>query len=238
MKKYTGILLIAISIILGNCTYGQSGTEKNELSESEFAVRLNEYPDAPVIDVRTPEEYGKGHLVKARNINWNAGDFNQQVSQLNKNEPVFVYCLSGGRSAAAAESMRDAGFNTVYELEGGMLKWRAANLPEVNGSTGKFSGMSEQDYHALLQTDKLVLVDFYADWCPPCKKMKPYLEEIAAEMGETVEVIRINADNHQSISKILNIDALPVLMLYQDQKLIWKHTGFIEKADVIKQFPK
>lgn len=238
MKKYTGIILVAISIVLGNCSYGQSGADKTNLNETEFAVKINEYPDAPVIDVRTPEEFTKGHLVRARNINWNSPDFSQQVGLINKKEPVFVYCLSGGRSAAAAQSMREEGFQQVYELNGGIMKWRAANLPEVNGSAGKFAGMSQQEYDALLQVDKLVLVDFYADWCPPCKKMKPYLEEISKEYGEKVEVIRINADNHQSICKSLKIDALPVLMLYKDQQLIWKHTGFIEKQDVVSQFPE
>ena len=236
MKKYTGIILVAVSVVLGNCSYGQSGADKTNLSETEFAIKLNEYPDAPVIDVRTAEEFSKGHLVRAHNINWNIPDFNQQVSRFNKSEPVFVYCLSGGRSAAAAESMRAGGFQKVYELNGGIMKWRAANLPEINGSSGKFAGMSQQEYDALLQTGKLVLVDFYADWCPPCKKMKPYLEEISREYADKAEVIRINADNHQSITKSLQIDALPVLMLYKDQKLIWKHTGFIEKQDVINQF--
>jgi thioredoxin len=95
--------------------------------------------------------------------------------------------------------------------------------------------MSKQQFDALLLSDKLVLIDFYADWCAPCKKMKPYLDEISNDMADKVVVIRINADDNQSLCKDLKIDALPVLHLYKNKTPIWTNTGFIEKAEVVKQ---
>ena len=115
------------------------------------------------------------------------------------------------------------------------MKWRGANLPEANDNKTVSKGMTMQQYNDLLNSGKFVLIDFYADWCAPCKKMKPYLEEISKDMASTVEVIRINADDNQSLCKELKIDALPVLQLYQDKKMIWNHTGFIEKSGVVKQ---
>ena len=131
--------------------------------------------------------------------------------------------------------MRSDGFKTVYELNGGIMKWRGANLPETTDNTTATNGMTKQQFEALLNSDKLVLIDFYADWCAPCKKMKPYLEKISKDMADKVFVIRINADDNQSLCKELGIDALPVLQLYKNKTLIWTNTGFIEKAEVVKQ---
>jgi thioredoxin len=95
--------------------------------------------------------------------------------------------------------------------------------------------MTKADFDALLNNEKTVLIDFYADWCAPCKKMKPYLEEISNEMQQSVSVVRINADDNQNLCKLLNIDALPVLQVYKNKSLVWKNEGFIEKEKVVKQ---
>jgi thioredoxin len=127
------------------------------------------------------------------------------------------------------------GFQTVYEMMGGMMKWRAANLPETTNNQVRKPGMSLAEYTKLIHTDKIVLVDFYAEWCLPCKKMKPYLEEIAKELTPNVEVIRINADEHSALMKELKVEALPVLKVYKNGKETWNNVGFIPKEDVLKQ---
>ena len=126
----------------------------------------------------------------------------------------------------------------MYELNGGIMKWRGANLPETSDNNATSSGMTKQQFDELLNSDKLVLIDFYADWCAPCKKMKPYLDEISKDMAAKVVVIRINADDNQAICKELKIDALPVLQLYKNKTLSWTNTGFIEKTEVEKQINK
>ena len=207
------------------------------LSVQEFADKINQTPEAIIIDVRTPGEFVKGHLNKAINYNWNDASFSSQIAGIDKAKPVFVYCLSGGRSAAAARSMRSMGFKEVYDMNGGIMKWRGANLPEAN-NTIKTTGMTMEQYRLLLQSDKLVLIDFFAEWCAPCKKMKPYLEEISKDMKDKVVVIRIDADSNQALCKELKVDALPVLHLYNKETLIWNHTGFIDKEGVMAQLTK
>jgi thioredoxin len=224
---------MATTIFFNSCTEGQAQSSKTDLAAAEFATKIKELPGAPVVDVRTPEEFGKGHLENAKNINWNGDDFQTQISTLDKSKPVFVYCLSGGRSGAAAKQMRADGFKQVYELNGGIMKWRSANLPETTNA--KSAGMSKAQFDAMITSDKIVLIDFYADWCGPCKKMKPYLEEIAADMKDKVVVIRINADDNQALCKELKIDALPVLQVYKAGKLSWNNSGFIAKEEVVKQ---
>ena len=97
----------------------------------EFAEKLKEMPTATIIDVRTIDEFSKGHLANALNYDWNEIEFDKQISSLDKSKPVFVYCLSGGRSSSAASKMRSEGFKTVYELDGGISQWSADGLPIV-----------------------------------------------------------------------------------------------------------
>lgn len=235
MKILFSLALISITAFFNSCTDGQTQTTKTNLSATEFAEKMKELPSAILLDVRTPEEFSKGHLQSAKNFDWNGNEFDKQIASLDKSKPAFVYCLSGGRSSSAAKKMRSEGFREVYEMEGGIMQWRAANLPETTNNASASTGMSKQQFDALLNTDKLVLIDFYADWCAPCKKMKPYLDEISKEMADKVVVVRINADDNLALCKELKINALPFLQLYKAQNLTWKKTGFIEKEEVLKQ---
>lgn len=233
MMRFSVILLLSLSALFYECSNGQNNI-KTTLSATEFAEAITKQPNAPIVDVRTPDEFNGGHVANAVNINWNGSNFKQEIEKLDKNNPVFVYCLSGGRSTAAASNMRAMGFKTVYEMQGGMMKWRAAKLPETT-KEAKAHGMSKEAFSQLLNTKKLVLVDFYAEWCQPCKKMKPYLEEIAKEKATTVEIVRIDVDKNPEIAKSLQIEELPTLLLYKDNGIIWRNIGYIEKADVEKK---
>ncbi len=233
IKSLTFLLLILAYSCTGSDT--QNGT--NSLSVVEFSKKIKEQPDAPIIDVRTPEEFESGHLKGAKNIDWNADDFDSKIAGLDKNVAVFVYCLSGGRSSSAAEKMRSIGFKQVYEMEGGIMKWRNQNLDlEVaNGNAEKKAGMSIDQFNSILTSTTPVLIDFYADWCVPCKKMKPYLDELTQEYSSKVKVVRINADENSVLCKTLNIDALPVLLLYKNNTQVWKNIGYIDKTSVVTQ---
>lgn len=236
MKKYIIVALTAFTIILNSCSTGQSQNSKTNLTAVEFAEKIKESPNAPIIDVRTSDEFLGGHLQNAQNIDISGSDFEQQIETLDKSKPVLVYCLSGGRSASAASAMRGAGFKEVYELDGGIMKWRGANLPETTSLvTTKTAGMSKADYEKLFDTDKVVLVDFYADWCGPCKQMKPDIDAITNEMADKVTVVRINADDNAELCKELQIDALPTLKVYKNKALTWSNVGFIDKAGVLAQ---
>ena len=234
MKRIFSVLSIVITMLFYSCNSAQTQTPTT-LSAPEFAAKIKAVPGVTIVDVRTPGEFSKGHLVNAENYDWNGSDFDNQIATLDKSKPVLVYCLSGGRSAAAANKMRAAGFKEVYELAGGIIKWRAFNLPETTGNTALPTGMTKQQFDALLNTDKLVLVDFNAEWCAPCKKMKPYLDEIARDMADKVIVVSINTDDNQALCKELKVDALPFLHLYKNKTLTWSNAGFIEKAEVVKQ---
>lgn len=226
------ILLIAFS----SCTNGQQKSGNTNLSPIDFSSKLKETPDAQLIDVRTPGEVAGGFIDHAVNIDYNSSDFNSKIEKLDKSKPVFVYCLSGGRSGSAASDMRSMGFKEVYELNGGIMKWNAANLPLVTtNSKPKEAGMTSQQFQELLNTDKIVLIDYYAEWCAPCKKMKPYLDEISSEMKDNVVVIRIDVDKNPLIANEQKVDGIPLLQVYKNKTKTWSNVGFVEKEVVVKE---
>ncbi len=232
MKKINlGILVLSLLFFI-NCSNGQN--TKTNLDAMAFNEMVKSTTNPQLIDVRTADEFSKGHLMNALNIDWNGNEFDMLTSKLKKEEAVFVYCLSGGRSSAAAAQLRQSGFKNVIELNGGIMKWRGANLPETTAASVTNTSMSLADFQKLTQSDKIVLVDFYADWCAPCKKMKPYLMEIEKEMSANVILVRINADDNQTLCKELKIDALPVIQVYQKNQLTWNQTGFVDKATVLQ----
>lgn len=231
--------MLGASMLLSACSNQSSNSSQqneisNQLSATAFAEQVKTTAGALIIDVRTAEEFNEGHLENAFNIDWTGNDFEQQTASLDKGKPIFVYCLSGARSAQAAEFLRSKGFKTVYNMEGGIMQWRAVSLP-LAGAETKLAGMSQEQFHKLIQSDKVVLVDFYADWCAPCKKMEPYLNEIAQEMKAKVEVVRINADDNPEICQTLGVDALPTLKVYKKGQQTWSNVGYIDKPNVIKQ---
>ncbi len=223
-----GLFFVTFTV---SCSNSRAQENKTVLEPQMFQQKMAELPDAPVIDVRTPEEFNEGTIERAVNINWLGNDFSKNVQQFDKNAPVFVYCLSGGRSASAAAKMREMGFREVYELRGGLLNWRKAGLEEAK-DTQTTVGISLTDFHKMLEDKPLVLVDFYADWCQPCKKMQPFLDELARERSDELTLIRINADENPELCAQLGIEGLPVIRVYRNGEQSWSHMGYLEKAEI------
>ena len=235
MFKYLFISGLVLMAFITGCQSNKSS--EDNLDVQAFVEKMAATKEFTLVDVRTPEEFEKGHLENAKNIDFNSGDFNSRVAELDKNKPVFLYCLTDTRSEAAAEKLRKEGYE-VYLLKGGILKWRAENLPEVGNEATVASGMTMEAFKNLLKTDKVVLVDFYADWCGPCKKMEPYLKEISNDMRADVEVLRIDTDKNPVLAQQMGIQALPFLQIYKNNEMVWENLGFIDKKGVVEQLNK
>ena len=225
------ITLLFIAFVMLSCN-GQTTKNIENIDAKTFAEKTKKTPNAQILDVRTPEEFSSEHLDNASNINWLDANFAKHTEKLNKTKPVFVYCKTGNRSAKAAAKLEELGFKKIYQLEGGILKWNAAGFSKPDD---KIIGMCSQEYAELLNTDKKVLIDFYAEWCAPCKKMTPYLLKMQKELADKVVIIRLNADENKTLMKEMKIEELPTLILYENKVVKWKNSGFISEEDLKKQ---
>lgn len=125
MKSFAAFLAI-ICLILSGCEKKEK-PESNSLDVQEFAEMINDPSEKIILDVRTPEEYNEGHIQYAKLINFYDEDFKEQVTQLNKEVPVYIYCASGVRSDKAATLLRQEGFREVYVLRKGFNEWSMSN---------------------------------------------------------------------------------------------------------------
>ena len=86
----------------------------------------------------------------------------------------------------------------------------------------------------VLKADKVVLVDFYADWCGPCKMMAPALEEIADEEADIVKVCKINVDEAPDVARQYRVMSIPNMVLFKDGEAVNRFVGVTDKTDIVE----
>jgi thioredoxin len=229
--KISSIFFLLLSFTILSCN-GQTSKNITDIDPKTFSEKITATPNAQIIDVRTPQEFASGHLDNAINIDWLGDNFVTNAEKLDKTKPVFVYCKTSNRSPQAAKKLEELGFTTIYNMQGGLLKWDAEGFSKP---TDRIIGVCSQEYAELLNSDKKVLIDFYAEWCAPCKKMTPYLLKMQKDLADKVVIIRLNADENPTLIKEMKILELPTLLIYENKELKWKHSGFISEEDLKKQ---
>jgi phage shock protein E len=130
MKKAVALAVAAIASVglLAGCSSSNEVTKK--VDPVEFSEVIAQ-PGVIILDVRTPEEFNAGHIANAININVADSNFSSEVSKLDKNATVAVYCRSANRSAVATNEMAELGFTDMYDMQGGIIDWEAAGGPVV-----------------------------------------------------------------------------------------------------------
>ena len=211
-SKFLSLLLLSFLFI--SC-HGQTSKAIQTIDAKSFAERLKTNENPQLLDVRTPEEYSTEHIGNAVNVNWNGDDFVTKASKYNKSKPIFVYCKVGGRSAQAADKLAELGFKEIYNLDGGIMKWNAANPGKPSA---KIIGMCDQEYGELIKSNDKVMIDFNAKWCAPCQKMKPYILKLETEMAAKIKIVSLDADENKTLVEQLKLEGLPTIIVYEKGK--------------------
>ncbi len=90
------------------------------------------------------------------------------------------------------------------------------------------------NFNDIVNSDTLVLVDFFATWCGPCKTMAPILDEVATEVGEHARIIKIDVDKNPQVAAQYQIRGVPTLMLFKNGKILWQQSGVVPGQQIKK----
>lgn len=226
---------LAVVLFLATLLTSCFAQEKSrDLQATVFQEKIAQKDEVLLLDVRTMKELEKGMIPGASHIDFYNKDFKQLIGSIDKDKQVYLYCASGGRSSEAANILRSMGYQNVYNLEGGFIAWKLAGLPTTTPQQNATSpeAMSEEAFNGMVKTNPLVLIDFYAPWCAPCKVMKPALDSMSSAMKDSVMILTLNADDNLHLMKALQFNTIPYLMLYKQGKPIEKQSGFASRREM------
>ena len=90
------------------------------------------------------------------------------------------------------------------------------------------------NFDTIIQSEKPVLIDFFATWCGPCKMLGPILKEVKDSLGDRVSIIKIDVDKNQQIASQYQVRGVPTMILFQSGKQLWRQSGVLTKDEIIK----
>ena len=90
-----------------------------------------------------------------------------------------------------------------------------------------------ETFNDIISSDQLVLVDFFATWCQPCKMMHPILEQLKAAVGDKLRIIKVDVDKHNEIAAQYRIQSVPTLKLFRNGEVLYRNSGVMDKAELM-----
>lgn len=204
------------------------------LNPNDFSEHLKSIENAQLLDLRNDNDFKAGHIKKAVNFDYNTDGFEDFVlNRFAQNQPLFIYCYAGIRSNEAKVYLSELGFKNVIELENGFTNWTSKSKPYVSSQafTKPVAAFTVKDLDREIKTNQVLLVDFYADWCGPCKKMKPILQKIARE-NPNVKLLQVDADKSEDIVNAYKVNEIPTLILFKNGRQNWRDSGIKTEGEL------
>jgi len=93
-------------------------------------------------------------------------------------------------------------------------------------------------FKELIQSEKPVLVDFYATWCGPCKMMTPILQNVKTAMGDEVTIVKIDIDRNPEAARALDIQGVPTLIIFRKGEMKWRQSGVVDAMQIQERIKK
>jgi len=90
------------------------------------------------------------------------------------------------------------------------------------------------NFNALIDADQLVLIDFSAEWCGPCKMLAPILKDVKAELGDSVKIVKIDVDKNQSLASKYQVRSVPTMLLFKKGQQLWRQSGVLQKSEIVQ----
>ena len=94
------------------------------------------------------------------------------------------------------------------------------------------------EFNEIIQSTKPTLVDFYADWCGPCKVMSPIIEQTKNSLGDESTVLKINIDNNAEVARKYQIRSIPTLLIFKEGEVVWRQSGVPQKEMIVESVKK
>jgi len=89
-------------------------------------------------------------------------------------------------------------------------------------------------FDTIIQSEKPVLIDFFATWCGPCKTLAPILKQVKDNLGDRITIIKIDVDKNQQLASQYQVRGVPTMILFQNGKQLWRQSGVLSKEEIIK----
>ena len=93
-----------------------------------------------------------------------------------------------------------------------------------------------ENFNTIINSDKPVLVDFFAEWCGPCKTMAPILKDVKTNLGDKSTIIKIDVDKNPEVASVYQIRSVPTLIIFKNGKPVWKQSGVVPAQELIRLF--